>query len=842
MLVRHACAEDWLRQAGVLQSTKAEQRLGSAPRLKSGTHVAGPGQHAEERQLRRHIRRLQEALALTRRGAPVPGPLHGRLVNRSVPQPERQAAQSGHWGVALQSAQGRLETLLVDRQRKLKSDWVHRVHSVSGAASWCKQQAPPPVTLVSSDDAEVYTTKPHAAKALYDAWKGIFGSTGDVTEGPGLVDKFGSFIRQSTKRAPRLGALTGPELRRQLGRMKGKTASTDGWTPEMLLALPESALSCLAALLCQCEREGRFPESQCHWRCVFLPKSKGCTTKVGDVRPIAIASIFYRLWGATRFRQCAPFLTGCLDPYQAGGVRGPDCETLLLDLDLTFPPEDFPFLMCLDYRKAFDSVDCTEALRLLEALGAPREVCALLGFQWRTHKRWIEFNGHVHPEPLSHTLGLPQGDPWSPICLALLLSLPNRYVRQQVPSASTLLYLDDRSIVSPSCQDLLRAQQAWAVTESVSRMRTHPGKTQVLGRTWAAQEEMLRQGLPARASAEVLGVSIGPVPRDRSEEELKREAQATYVASRLQCLPCSQRFKCTLATILFAAKRLWGSFLNGHLPADAERKSYIASFRAAVKGSDAQYDRASRPLQRALQLGHASDMLFISAHRALAALGRWADGERMAGRDPARVRIQNTQVGGLLSRALPKWGWRMGRQWGVFACEAGTLSLRSSAQVRGRGLHLLRESWRLTQFRSWLQSDRIDAEVARAEGLVINRRLVARLHKLAMKLPGHAVACMVGGCSTDARWTPSGAIRDRCELCGKAETPSLKHVMWRCSALAHLRSISEPASALRARLGWSARALGRGRDEALLLQMGCIREAEAASRSKRAAWARRSDE
>ena len=367
----HACAEDWLRQAGVLQSTKAEQRLGSAPRLKSGTHAAGPGQHAEERQLRRHIRRLQEALALTRRGAPVPGPLHGRLVNRSVPQPERQAAQSGHCGVALQSAQGRLETLLVDRQRKLKSDWVHRVHSVSGAASWCKQQAPPPVTLVSSDNAEVYTTKPHAAKALYDAWKGIFGSTGDVTEGPGLVDKFGSFIRQSTQQAPRLGALTGPELRRQLGRMKGKTASTDGWTPEMLLGVAESALSCLAALLCQCEREGGFPESQCHWRCVFLPKSKGCTTKVGDVRPIAIASIFYRLWGATRFRQCAPFLTGCLDPYQAGGVRGPDCETLLLDLDLTFPPEDFPFLMCLDYRKAFDSVDCTEALRLLEEPQGP---------------------------------------------------------------------------------------------------------------------------------------------------------------------------------------------------------------------------------------------------------------------------------------------------------------------------------------------------------------------------------------------------------------------------------------------------------------------------------------
>ena len=134
----------------------------------------------------------------------------------------------------------------------------------------------------------------------------------------------------------------------------------------------------------------------------------------------------------------------------------------------------------------------------------------------------------------------------------------------------------------------------------------------------------------------------------------------------------------------------------------------------------------------------------------------------------------------------------LGRRWGVFVCQAGTLSLRDPVQVRGRGLHSLRESWRLMQFRS-----RRDAEIAGAEGLVISRRLVTRLHKLAMKLPGHAVACMVGVCSTDARWSPSGPIRDRCELCGEAETPSLRHVMWMCSATAHLRSISEPVSAAR---------------------------------------------
>ncbi|CAE7248115.1 kdelr1 [Symbiodinium sp. CCMP2592] len=276
--------------------------------------------------------------------------------------------------------------------------------------------------------------------------------------------------------------------------------------------------------------------------------------------------------------------------------------------------------------------------------------------------------------------------------------------------------------------------------------------------------------------------------RDRSEEELKREAQATYVASRLQCLPCSQRFKCTLATILFAAKRLWGSFLNGRFPTDPECKTYATTFRTAVKGSDAQYDRASRPLQRVLLLGQVTCSASV------------------------RIGLSLLWAGGLMGK-----GWQ-------------------EENLPGSGPEdcTSRESWRLAQFRSWLQSDRIDAEVARADDLVITRHLVARLHKLAMKLPGHAVACMAGRCSTDARWTPSGAIRDRCELCGKAETPSA--LRWRtCEASL------EPASALGGRLGWCARALGRGRDEAVLLQMGSIREAEAASRSKRKAWAPQSD-
>ena len=122
---------------------------------------------------------------------------------------------------------------------------------------------------------------------------------------------------------------------------------------------------------------------------------------------------------------------------------------------------------------------------------------------------------------------------------------------------------------------------------------------------------------------------------------------------------------------------------------------------------------------------------------------------------------------------------------------------------------------------------------------MLSKRLVERLHKTALRLPGHAVACMVGGCTTDARWTPrSGQLRFQCEFCGRHIVPSLRHVLWECEAFAHLRTIPEPVSRLRARLGWTERALARSHEDALICQMGRIRQAEVESRRQRASWAR----
>ena len=349
----HTQAENWLRQNGHIQNTRAQAQLGSTPKLRHGPHAAATGQHANERNIRWHVRRLKEALVVSRQGRSVPLGLVRYLVSSNIPPLEREAAGQEQWGLALQLAEARLEEFLQAKHKGHLQAWRDRVHTVHGAASWCNMKTPPPVALTSADGEHVWTTRTQAATALYDTWTKIFGNLHELPlEHTQFLHKYQRFIRPSVSPPPELADISAQDLIGQLRRMRAKAAGPHGWTAGLLLQLPQAALTQLAELLNRCEQQAWWPEGQRHWRCVFLPKNKQGFAKTTEVGPIAIASIIYRCWSGIRFRQCSTFLAGCLDSHQAGGVKGPDCETLLLDLDMVFSSEDYSFMVCLDFQKS----------------------------------------------------------------------------------------------------------------------------------------------------------------------------------------------------------------------------------------------------------------------------------------------------------------------------------------------------------------------------------------------------------------------------------------------------------------------------------------------------------
>ena len=94
---------------------------------------------------------------------------------------------------------------------------------------------------------------------------------------------------------------------------------------------------------------------------------------------------------------------GVLHELQAGGLKGADCEVLLLTLLEEHPERLFPYGFSLVFAKAFDSCDyCIIALEVFRHVGIPPSICAGLRAQWEAHTRWVTYGKIVCKEPIRH--------------------------------------------------------------------------------------------------------------------------------------------------------------------------------------------------------------------------------------------------------------------------------------------------------------------------------------------------------------------------------------------------------------------------------------------------------
>ncbi|CAL1156170.1 unnamed protein product [Cladocopium goreaui] len=548
----------------------------------------------------------------------------------------------------------------------------------------------------------------------------------------------------------------------------------------------------LAEMMDAFEQQGAWPEATCYWKIAALPKKRhGTLPSLGEVRPIAIGSAIYRIWGRIRLGHLAPILAQYLDRNQSGGIGGEDVSSLLLTLDIDLDPTKFPCLMALDFTKAFDSCDYTLALAVMSRLGLPARVVNLLGAQWRRQKRWMSFAGVCARLPIQNCLALPQGDPWSPIAMSLVLMLAKRHQERLVPESRCLLYLDDRTLVAPTPGILAAALNAWNVLHAHTRLRTNSSKTQVLGRNWKGYLALQAANLSPTATAEVLGVTIGIAPRAQSNAELSRAKKCTTIAQRISVLPVSQNFRAGLAALTLASKRVWGLLLNGRTPTKGECKAHTEDYRLAVKGKFLD-GIASRHLEKVLLLGHSSDLLYLSCQRLLNALTKWRH------HHPGNWSHKPSNVISALNGALSKLDLQCD-SWGRWSWSGGWWDSASPPDFAPRMAHCFRQFWRAREVKGWLASDRNDAKLARANNLAISDNLITKLLRAATHLSAHEIGIMSGALKTDAKASSPPMF---CHECKKHQCPDTFHVLWQCSHWDHLRRVPPSRCPLVNRLGW----------------------------------------
>ena len=605
----------------------------------------------------------------------------------------------------------------------------------------------------------------------------------------------------ATVSIPELCCITGEDTLRAAKHMRRKAAGLDGIRPSWLAILPQEAHDRLAQMLMCFESLGAWPAALCFWKIVTLPKKRaGALPTLDEIRPIAVGGAVYRMWSHIRLRHLAAHLAQFLENNQAGGIGGEDVTSMLLSLDVDLDCESYPCLMALDFAKAFDSTDFALCLAVFKRLGVPTPVLQLLQAQWGNQKRWLTFAGTCAEHPIVNCLALPQGDPFSPIAMSLLLTLAKRRQERLVPDSKALLYLDDRTLVASNPTALNNALSAWEVFHQTTRLKTNRSKTQVAGRTWEGFVQFQNAGLTPSATAEVLGVTVGVLPRSHSGAEKRRSQTCHKIAQRLAVLPVSQKFRASLATLTIAPKRAWGPLLNGRVPTQAEIKAHADDFRLAVKGKFLE-GTASRPLEKVFLLGHAADLLFYVCQRLLSSITKWRS------KNFGCWSHKPSRVFPALSAALTKLGVQAER-WGCWKWPNGWWDTSSPPDFTPRLAHVLRQHWRAVQLREWLASDRNDAKLVRQNHLLITDDLVHKLHVACTSMNAHEIAIMSGALKTDAKVSNPPRF---CFECRQNVCPHTYHVLWECSRWDELRHVPPCRCPLTNRLGWGPSGVDRPR-------------------------------
>ena len=218
------------------------------------------------------------------------------------------------------------------------------------------------------------------------------------------------------------------------------------------------------------------------------------------------------------------------------GIKGREPEVAASIVDATVKKSKFA--CTLDFTSCFDTVN----VRLLhEVLSGTLQGDILhwskciLG-HWLKCKKWFVYNKHVHETPHQSELGMPQGDPASPFCLALLMWRGSALVQQACGQGlQQVIYMDDRSLAANGRAQLSLAVETWQGYADSIGLLENPEKSQRID----LEDENKRH-------MEVLGALVGEVGQHDSfwvKTHQTRLMKALCIARRIKLEPTSIRVK-----------------------------------------------------------------------------------------------------------------------------------------------------------------------------------------------------------------------------------------------------------------------------------------------------------
>ena len=247
---------------------------------------------------------------------------------------------------------------------------------------------------------------------------------------PTIPDHTAAERRSREALCPTLGdepLFTLAELSDAMAQLKKRKASgPDGIPNELWLLLDDHNANLLLDLYNHSWEHGTIPQEWAEAIVVSIYKGKGDDTDPSNYRPIALLNTVYKIYATMLQRRLAGKIESRLRPTQYGfragkGTRQP-LFILRRAMEWSLMTTTPLYILSLDWRQAFDSLDHTAMLEALRRFGLSDKMIAAVaaiyeaptfqtrGFQDHTAK------GQVHA-------GIRQGCPLSPYLFVIVLTL-----------------------------------------------------------------------------------------------------------------------------------------------------------------------------------------------------------------------------------------------------------------------------------------------------------------------------------------------------------------------------------------------------------------------------------
>eukprot|EP00438_Fugacium_kawagutii_P019859 Skav227954 [mRNA] locus=scaffold146:667336:668631:+ [translate_table: standard] len=382
------------------------------------------------------------------------------------------------------------------------------------------------------------------------------------------------------------------------------------------------------------------------------------------------------------------------------------------------------------------------------------------------------------PQRLVKGLGLPQGDPASPILLSFLLLYGSSVVESSVTSSARLLqaiYMDDRTLL---CDDPVALESAIALWSSFAErhgLKENPCKTQ---RACIYESS----GMPGYL--EVLGCIVGCISKEefaRHPKHRKKIEEARRLNLRIHFLPLTVGDKMRTTAIFTRGMASYGWVERS--PPD----SMYDRFNISAWKSVGRFLQSLRPLRTIfgtfieLEPAH-----FINIVRLKLRRDRWLE--------QLQLPLVSTGLDYAYLDLLQRFGWYIDgstfhHEILDYTFEATDISNKSTWQ---KAAHALRQSCRWLAYTGLSTCGRYELAEDIIPPFDLHRMDVVRKMAAAS---GRSLAVLSGAVVSGKRKSNHGKIRQFCHKC-RAPDPCWNHI-WECGV-----GQKPPEDVLKRRFAW----------------------------------------